>query len=105
MFCNIGGARRTTNGAQIATRVLTAFLISPPIGNGSSVVTELCEPEHRAQKLGWWTMMTTIGTPAGPFFMGFVIQHIGIQWMFWIYAIINFCQFVFLPCTRPRSHL
>jgi hypothetical protein len=36
--------------------------------------------------------MTTIGTPAGPFFMGFVIKHIGVQWIFWIFAIINLCQ-------------
>lgn len=78
----------------MATRVLTAFLISPPIGNGSGVVTELSEPEHRGKKLGWWTLMTTIGTPAGPFFMGFVIKHIGVQWIFWIFAILNFCQFL-----------
>ena len=95
MVCNVGGARCTSYGAQMATRVLTAILISPPIGNGSGVVTELCEPEHRGKKLGWWTLMTTIGTPAGPFFMGFVIKHIGVQWIFWIFAIINFCQFLF----------
>jgi MFS family permease len=94
MACNIGGARCTSYGAQMATRVLTAFLISPPIGNGSGVITQLCEPEKRAQKLGWWTLMTTIGTPAGPFFMGFVVKHIGVQWIFWIFAIINFCQFL-----------
>lgn len=94
MVCNIGGARCTSYGAQMATRVLTAFLISPPIGNGSGVVTELCEPEHRAQKLGWWTLMTTIGTPAGPFLMGFVVQHIGVQWIFWIFTMINFGQFL-----------
>lgn len=94
MVCNIGGARCTSYGGQMATRVLTAFLISPPIGNGSGVVTELSEPEHRGKKLGWWTLMTTIGTPAGPFFMGFVIKHIGVQWIFWIFAILNFCQFL-----------
>lgn len=92
MVCNIGGARCGSYGAQMATRVLTAILISPPIGNGSGVVTELCEPDKRAQKLGWRTLMTTIGTPAGPFLMGFVVQHIGIQWIFWIFTIINFCQ-------------
>lgn len=27
--------------------------------------------------------------------MGFVIKHIGAQWVFWIFAIINFCQFLF----------
>ena len=78
----------------MATRVVTAFLISPPIGNGSGVVTDLCEPEKRAQKLGWWTLMTTIGTPLGPFLMGFVIKHLGVQWIFWIFAIINFGQFL-----------
>ncbi|KAJ6116225.1 hypothetical protein N7512_005950 [Penicillium capsulatum] len=94
MVCNIGGARCTSYGGQMATRVLTAFLICPPIGNGSGVITELCEPERRAQKLGWWTLMTTIGTPAGPFLMGFVAKHIGVQWIFWIFAIINFGQFL-----------
>lgn len=39
--------------------------------------------------------MTTIGTPGGPFFMGFVIKHIGVQWIFWIFAVINFVQFLF----------
>ena len=95
MVCNIGGARCKSYGPQMATRILTAFLISPPIGNGSGVITELCEPEKRAQKLGWWTLMTTIGTPAGPFLMGFVTEHIGVQWIFWIFAIINFGQFLF----------
>src|SRR5699024_9329039 len=94
MVCNIGGVFCTTYGTQMATRVLTAVLISPPIGIGSSIVTELCEPGERAQKLGWWTLMTTIGTPAGPFIMGFVIEHIGLQWVFWIFTILNFAQFV-----------
>ena len=58
---------------------LTAFLISPPIGIGSGVITELCEPEERGKKLGWWMLLTTIGTPAGPFLMGFVTQHIGVS--------------------------
>ncbi|KAF7586739.1 hypothetical protein BBP40_008382 [Aspergillus hancockii] len=94
MVCNIGGARCTTYGAQMVTRVLTSILISPPIGIGSGVITELCQPEKRAQKLGWWTLMITLGTPGGPFIMGFVTKHIGVQWIFWIYAIINFAQFV-----------
>ncbi|KAJ5676461.1 uncharacterized protein N7477_002094 [Penicillium maclennaniae] len=95
MVCNIGGALCTSYGAQMTTRVLTAFLISPPIGMGSGVITDLCDSEQIAQKLGWWTLMTTIGTPIGPFIMGFVTQHIGVQWIFWIFAIINFCQFLF----------
>jgi hypothetical protein len=38
--------------------------------------------------------MMTMGTPAGPFFRGFVVKYIGITWIFWIYAIINFAQFL-----------
>ncbi|QKX64687.1 uncharacterized protein TRUGW13939_11863 [Talaromyces rugulosus] len=80
-----------------AASYLTSIQVLPDlasIGNGSGVVTELHEPEKRAQKFGWWTL-TTIGTPGGPSFMGFVIKHIGVQWIFWIFAIINFCQFLF----------
>jgi MFS family permease len=78
----------------MATRVITALSIAPPIGIGSGVVTELCPPEERAQKLGWWTLLTTVGIPAGPFIMGFVTQHLGVQWIFWIFSIINFAQLV-----------
>ncbi|KAI9039540.1 MFS general substrate transporter [Aspergillus affinis] len=94
MVCNIGGARCTTYEAQMATRILTSILISPPIGIGSGVITELCEPEKRAQKLGWWMLMITLGTPSGPFIIGFVTKHIGIEWIFWIFAIINLVQFI-----------
>lgn len=94
MVCNIGGARCTSFGAQMATRVLTAFIISPPIGIGSGIVAELCPPEKRGQKIGWWVLLTIIGTPFGPFFMGFVVQHAGVQWIFWVFAIMNFVQAV-----------
>lgn len=86
-----------------ATRALTAFLISPPIGNGSGVVNELCQPEKRAQKLGWWTLMTTVGTPFGRFLMGFVIERVGCQWIFWIFAIVNFCQFLLYPAIGDET--
>lgn len=76
----------------MATRALTAFLISPPIGIGSGTVAELCPPEKRGQKLGWWVLLTIIGTPFGPFFMGFVVQHAGVPWIFWVFAIMNFVQ-------------
>ncbi|KAL2793297.1 MFS general substrate transporter [Aspergillus keveii] len=92
MLCNIGSAKATTFGAQMTARVLGAILISPPFGIGSGVINDLCEPEHRAQKLGWWTLMLTLGTPCGPFIMGFVTQHIGVEWIFWIFTIINFVQ-------------
>ncbi|KAJ5610895.1 MFS transporter [Penicillium lagena] len=92
MVCNIGGARCTTYAGQMITRALTATVISPPIGIGSAVVVDLTTPDQRARKLGWWVLMTILGTPGGPFIMGFVVQHTEVQWIFWIYAIVNFLQ-------------
>ncbi len=81
-------------GAQMATRVLAAWFISPPLGMGSGVVIELCYPEERAQKLGWWTLLITLGIPVGAFINGFVVQHLGVAWIYWIFAIINAVQFI-----------
>lgn len=78
----------------MATRVLTAFLISPPIGIGGGIITELALPEHRAEKQGYWTLLTVLGTPTGPFIMGFVMQHTELFWVYWIFALMNFVQFV-----------
>lgn len=78
----------------MATRILTAICISPSLSIGSAVVTELFFSHERAQKMGWWTLMTTLGTPGGPFIMGFVTQHLGVKWIFAIFSIINFCQFL-----------
>jgi MFS family permease len=94
MICNIAGARCTTFASQITTRIFTSICISPALGIGSAVVTELFFAHERAQKMGWWTLLTTIGTPTGPFVMGFVVQHLGLDWIFWIFAIINLVQFL-----------
>ncbi|KAF5862210.1 hypothetical protein ETB97_011915 [Aspergillus alliaceus] len=45
----------------------------------SWVITELCEPAERAQKLGWWTLMSTLGIPAGPFIMGLARKRVFIS--------------------------
>jgi MFS family permease len=63
----------------MTSRILTAVFICPPLGIGSGVVTELFFKHERAQKMGWWTLMTTLGTPLGPFLMGFVVQHRNVE--------------------------
>ncbi|KAE8384456.1 MFS general substrate transporter [Aspergillus alliaceus] len=117
MLCNIGGAFCTSYGTQMATRVIAAICVSPPLGIGSGVITDLCEPHERAQKIGWWVLLLTLGTPAGPLIMGFVSGHLGWHWVFWILAIVNFVQFMLyvllgdetiypeegVPQTRPGS--
>ena len=93
-LCNLGGAFCTTYGAQMATRVLAAICICPPLGIGSGVITDLCEPQERAQKLGWWVLLITLGTPTGPFIMGFVCTRLSWHWVFYILAILNLVQFI-----------
>lgn len=94
MLCNLGGAFCTSYGTQMAARVIAAVCICPPLGVGNGVIADLCEPHERAQKLGWWALLLTLGTPAGPFIMGFVSGHLGWHWVFYILAIVNFVQFL-----------
>lgn len=94
MICNIGAVFCHSYGAQMATRVFAAICISPATGIGSGVIVDLCEPHERAQKLGWWVLLLTLGTPSGPLIMGFVSGHLGWRWVFWVLTIINFVQFI-----------
>ncbi|KAJ5165718.1 uncharacterized protein N7500_007548, partial [Penicillium coprophilum] len=86
-----------SSAEHLARRWLLVLLqhgSSPPLGIGSGVVTELCYPEERARKLGWWTLLITLGIPGGAFINGFVVQHLGISWIFWIFTIINGTQLI-----------
>lgn len=61
MIGNIGSAESHSYASQVVTRVIVAFFISPAIALGSSVVTEIFFKRERAQKMGIWTLMVTLG--------------------------------------------
>lgn len=61
MICNIGCAESHSYGAQIITRILVTFFISPAIAISSAVVTETFFAKERGQKMGIWTLMVTLG--------------------------------------------
>ncbi|RLV92247.1 Efflux pump vrtL [Spathaspora sp. JA1] len=90
---NIGGALSTTFNQQMATRVLVGVFVSTATAAGSSVVGDLAFSHERGKKNGWWSLALVIGTPAGPFFTGFIQQHAGTKWIFYVFAIMNFVQF------------
>ena len=48
-------------------RVLEAFFISPPIGIGTAVVTELFFKRERAQKMGIWTYVFNLDLRSPPY--------------------------------------
>ncbi|KAF2141050.1 uncharacterized protein K452DRAFT_351714 [Aplosporella prunicola CBS 121167] len=102
--CNIGCAVSPNYASMAACRCLVSFFISPAMAIGSGVVVETFFRKDRGQKMGIWTLMVTLGPPAGPFFMGFVAYHIGYRWIYWIFVIVNAVQFLayffFGPETR-----
>ncbi|ETS86270.1 hypothetical protein PFICI_00098 [Pestalotiopsis fici W106-1] len=104
MICNIGCAESRTYAAQVVTRILVAFFISPAIAISSVVVAETFFAENRGQKMGIWTLMVTLGAPTGPFLLGFVAYATDSwKWIYWIFAITNGVQciayFIFSPET------
>ncbi|TVY81245.1 Efflux pump radE [Lachnellula suecica] len=104
MVCNIGCAESNSYPAQIVTRILVAFFISPAIAISSAVVTETFFARERAQKMGIWTLMVTLGPPSGPFIMGFVAYHTnGWQWIYWILAMVNGAQFILYFFFSPET--
>ncbi|KIW01524.1 uncharacterized protein PV09_07002 [Verruconis gallopava] len=102
-ICSVGCAVSHSYGAMAACRCLVAFFISPPAAIGSGVVVETYFKNQRATKMGIWTLMVTLGPPAGPFLMGFVAYHVGYRWIYWIFAITNAVQFVAYLFLSPET--
>ncbi|RFU24184.1 hypothetical protein B7463_g12154, partial [Scytalidium lignicola] len=104
LVCNIGNAKSHTYAAQMVTRMLCGFFISPAIAISSAVVTETFFAKERGEKMGVWTLMITLGPPIGPFLMGFVAYHTGgWEWIYWIFAIINGVQFILYFFFSPET--
>lgn len=89
---NLAGGFCESYGSQMATRILFGLVASPPLGNGSAVVTAMYFAEKRAQKLGYWTLVVSGGIFVGPLVFGFVVQHAGLNWLYWTLAITNAIQ-------------
>ncbi|KAI9042719.1 synaptic vesicle transporter [Aspergillus affinis] len=94
LVCNVGCAKSPTYASMAACRALTAFFISPAAAIGSAVVAECFFKKERGRYMGIWTLMVTLGVPAGPLVFGFVTTRVGYRWIFWVLAITNGVQFV-----------
>lgn len=62
LLFNVGCALSHTYTSMAVCRAFTSFFISPPAAIGSGVVTETFFKKQRAQYLGVWTMLVTLGT-------------------------------------------
>ena len=84
-------------------RAITAFFISPAAAIGSGIVRETFFKKERARYMGTWALMVTLGVPMAPFIFGFVAQHVGYRWIFWILSMINGIQFVLYLFLGPET--
>ncbi|KIM97287.1 hypothetical protein OIDMADRAFT_130692 [Oidiodendron maius Zn] len=101
---NIGCAKSNTYGTMIALRILAAFFISPGIAMGQAVVAETFFAHQRAQKMvNLHSLAITLGPPMGPFAAGFIVQHLGWRWVYWIMAILNLGQLVTYILFSPET--
>lgn len=80
--CNIGGVYCTTYGQQMATRILCAVFLSAGGTLGGAFTGSMCFDYERASKNGIWSVANIVGTPGGPILMGFVMQHVGLKWIY-----------------------
>jgi MFS family permease len=65
LLLNVGCALSQDYTSMAVCRAFTAFFISPPIAIGSAVVTETFFKKQRAQYMGIWTLLVTLGPPLG----------------------------------------
>ena len=100
---NIGCAESHSYATMGLCRAITAFFISPAAAIGSAVVKETFFKKDRARYMGIWTLMVTLGVPIAPFIFGFVAQHVGYRWIYWILAITNGVQFVLYVFLGPET--
>ncbi|KAI9038372.1 putative MFS transporter [Aspergillus affinis] len=103
LVCNVGCAKSTDYASTAACRALQAFFISPASAIGSAVVMETYFKKDRAQYMGVWTLLVTLGIPCGPFIFGFVAYRAGYEWIYWVLAIVNGVQFILYLFLGPET--
>ncbi|KAM3416101.1 hypothetical protein BST61_g9582 [Cercospora zeina] len=104
LLFNVGCGLSYSYAAMATCRALVSFFISPPGAIGSGVVTETYFKKQRAQFMGIWTLLVTLGPPLGPFVMGFVVTQTGnYRWIYWVLAMINGMQFILALFLQPET--
>ena len=61
---------------------------------GTAVVAETFFAHERGTKIGVWALFLTMSTAVGPFLTGFIYQRQNVYFVFGMFAIVNFCQFL-----------
>lgn len=94
MVFNLISVFCTSYTSLMIMRCLVAIFIAPGIAVGGAIVGETTFAHQRASRNGIWTLLVTIGTIAGPIFMGLVIERVATKFIFVIFTVTNFIQFI-----------
>ncbi|GAA5821619.1 hypothetical protein JCM3770_005701 [Rhodotorula araucariae] len=101
---HFAGAYCNSYGALMTTRVFQAIFLCPPQSIGATMVGEMFFQHEKGQKIGVWTLLTSLGPPVAPLIVGPVVYHTGTwRWTFWLLAIINLVQFVLYIFLAPET--
>ncbi|KAF7346931.1 MFS domain-containing protein [Mycena venus] len=86
---NLGCAFAPTTGALLGFRFLVGLSGSAPIACGGGVITDLFSERDRGAAMAIYSLGPLIGPVVGPIAGGFIIESIGVRWMFLIVAALG----------------
>ncbi|KAJ7817769.1 major facilitator superfamily domain-containing protein, partial [Mycena olivaceomarginata] len=84
---NLGCAFAPTTGSLLGFRFLVGLSGSAPIACGGGVITDLFSERDRGAAMAIYSPL--IGPVVGPIAGGFIIESIGVRWMFLIVAVLG----------------
>ncbi|CUM66600.1 uncharacterized protein PRCAT00004269001 [Priceomyces carsonii] len=94
LILNLGSIFANSYSSLMACRVLVALFLSSGIATGGAVVQQTSFSHQRSSRSGAWSVMISIGSVMGPFIMGFVTQRCDPKYIFVIFSVMNFIQFL-----------
>ncbi|KAH6918029.1 major facilitator superfamily domain-containing protein [Coprinopsis sp. MPI-PUGE-AT-0042] len=101
MAFNLGCAFSPNTGSLLALRFIAGFWGSAPVAIGGGTIGDVFDASERASAMALFTMGPLFGPALGPAAAGFVVQEIGIRWVFILIAIISgFTALIGIPFLR-----
>ncbi|KAJ7588113.1 major facilitator superfamily domain-containing protein [Mycena floridula] len=111
---NLGCAFSPTTGVLIGMRFLTGFAGSAPIACGGGSIGDLFSERDRASAMSIYTLGPLMGPALGPIAGGFLVQSVGVKYVFIVIAgvsalgsffAIPLLQETYAPVIRLRRAL
>ncbi|TVY82572.1 putative transporter, partial [Lachnellula suecica] len=106
-FCIMIGTTPNISGVIIG-RFFSGLLSAIPTIVVAGSIEDMFTAEKRVWTIFAWGVAANIGLALGPIYGSYITYHIGWRWVFWIAAIVTFCQAIltlFIRETRPSQIL